>query len=367
MRISNPGNGSSLNSLSVIGVETARGLCTVELVEGDVTQVSCDLLAVSAYQGGYFPTPGTVLGALQENHNFWLSDENVRPAFDLRDQFGIWVTQELLNLPFRRVLAVEMTALGPETGMLLRQLEESVENVFVGLAILESKGIDVRRLAMPMLGTGNQGLDPAAVVGPLIAKTRAAIARSSSLEKVQFVVRSSETAQLLLREIEREFGPTGPSLPTKALIGSLTEEIQSIATSLASSTAGIQHRVAEEMREVMRNGTPTTSSIGLLARRLAELVTDDLYRGASTIDLYRKIEALAQVGVSPWVVNYLHTLRVIGNEVVHLRERQNRLPPALSDEDIVMCLFCIQRVAQFWLDARRTPAADSDVGHRAGS
>jgi hypothetical protein len=356
-----------MKSLSVIGVETSRGLCTVELVEGDVTQVPCDLLAVSAYQGGYAPTPGTVLGALQENHGFSLWDEIDQPSFDLRRQFGFWVTRKLSNFPFERVLAIEMTALGPESGMLLRQVEDSVENVFVGLAILESKSIPVRRLAMPMLGTGNQGLNPATVVGPMIGKTRAAIERSSSLEKVMFVVRSAESAQLLLREIEREFGPTSPNLPTKALIGSVIEEIRSIAGALANVTTGLQRTMANEIFNVVRNGTPETNSIGLLARKLAELVTDDLYKGASTNELYRKIEALGQVGVSPWMVNYLHTLRVIGNEVVHLRDRQNRLPPALSDHDIAMCLFCIQRVLQFWLDARKARLAEMDTGSHAGT
>jgi hypothetical protein len=345
-----------MKSLSVIGVETSRGLCTVELVEGDVTQLPCDLLAVSAFRGSAYPTPRTVNGALQENHGFSLLAEAGTPAFDLREQFGIWITRELQGLPFGRVLVLEMTHLGTARGTLLRELNDSLENIFVGLAILESKGIPVRRLAMPMLGTGKQGLEPAAVVAPLMAKTRAAIARSSSLERVVFSVRNVETGQLLLHEIEREFGPTSPNLPTKAVIGSVIDEIRSIAAALATVTTGLQRTMASEIFDVMRNGTPETNSIGLLARKLAELVTDDLYKGAPTIDLYRKIEALAQVSVSPWVVNYLHTLRVIGNEVVHLRERQNRLPPALSDHDIVMCLFCIQRVAQFWLDARRATA-----------
>jgi hypothetical protein len=50
------------------------------------------------------------------------------------------------------------------------------------------------------------------------------------------------------------------------------------------------------------------------------------------------------------VISYLHTLRVIGNEVVHIRDHGDRLPGALEDYDIAMCLLSIQRVVQFWLE-----------------
>ena len=63
----------------------------------------------------------------------------------------------------------------------------------------------------------------------------------------------------------------------------------------------------------------------------------------------READELANHGVSPWVVNYLHTLRVVGNEVVHIRERSARTPEELEAQDLAVCLFCLLRVARFWL------------------
>lgn len=341
----------------VLGVETLRGLCTIELLQGDITQVTCDLLAISAFRNSYVPTKGTVMGALFENHGFSFlkappSRELIDIEFDLRAPLGIWITHEQAGLPCRRILCVELVGrlgAGNRSG---RPLDEALQNVFVGLAILESKGIAVRQLALPLLGTGSQRIDPRDVIGPLVEKTRDAIARSSTLERVMFVERSEEKAHLLLGEIERQFGTINPSLPKADLIAGLMKELQALAQTLSASTSGLQKRMAGEMLELAKAPMSNASSIGVLARRLAELVTDSLYKSSSRLDLHKKIEDLGKAGVSPWVVSYLHTLRVIGNEVVHIREPGSRLPAALSEDDVTVCLFCIQRVAQFWLDTR---------------
>ena len=46
-----------MERVNVIGVETLYGLRTLELFIGDVTTVPCDILAVSAFKGGYSPIP----------------------------------------------------------------------------------------------------------------------------------------------------------------------------------------------------------------------------------------------------------------------------------------------------------------------
>lgn len=344
--------------LTVLGVETPRGLCTLELLRGDITRVPCDLLAVSAFRGSYHPTPGTVIGALKENHGISLQKNGpgralIDAEFDLRDQFGIWITRELPGAPSRRILCVELVGRIDDQREVSQQLQSLLENVFVGLAVLEAKGIKIRQLALPLLGTGQQEIAPLDVVGPLISKTRDAIARSASLERVMFVERNPQKARLLFDEIERNFGAVNPSLPKAELIAGLMKEIQAIALKLRGATSGVQQRMAEEMLEIVRSPVPTTAGIGLMARRLAETVADTRHLGSSGDDLHKKIENLTQTGIAPWLVSYLHTLRVIGNEVVHIRERGSRLPPALSEDDVTVCLFCVQRVAQFWSDAVR--------------
>lgn len=336
-----------MERVNVIGVETLYGLRTLELFIGDVTTVPCDILAVSAFKGGYSPIPGTVLGSLSECHGVSVRDEAIAPAVDLRTQFGIWVTRQFEALPFNRILCVEINDFHLEPSV-TPNFSVAIENVFVGLAILEAKGVCITSMALPFLGTGNQNIPHEQIVTPLIEKTVAALRRSQNLGKVTFVARTSEAATVISDEIDRQLGYSRTNLPRRELAGALLTELRVVAMDLRVRTAGLQHRMASEMLEVVSRENPPASEIGLLARRLAEVVADSLHVGRSSIDLFQKIEGLAQRGVSPWVINYLHTLRVIGNEVVHIRDRMSRNPEHIADDDVAVCLFCVLRVARFW-------------------
>lgn len=334
----------SIERVNVIGVETATGLKTLELVLGDVTTIECDLLAVSAFAGGYSASKGTVLGSILERHGLSIREEADRPEIDLRAQFGIWISRRLKGLPFARVICVEIVG-----GV--NDPEQAMENLYVGLAVLEAKGIPVRTIATPLLGAGDQEIDVELLVAPLIKKTTEALHRSRTLERVVVAARSEERAERVGEEIDRQFGARRSRLPGRELIPALLADIRLICETLWHRTEGVQKRLASEMLDVMSRDSPLATDIGLLARKLAEVVTDSLHASKPSIDLYAKIESLGPRGVSPWMVSYLHTLRVIGNEVVHIREKSPRIPADLADDDVVLCLFCMFRVTRFWLES----------------
>jgi len=344
----------SLENLLTLGSESPFGFKTVELLQGDITFARSDVLVVSAFQGGYRPTPGTIIGSLHDKHGLSLASELENCKLDFRGQFGMWITAPVDGLPFRRVLCVEMLPLtGRAEGMEGDFLQRTLRNVFVGLNILGASGSPTRTVALPVLGAGNQGLDPVEVILPLVELAREALDRSPWIERIQFVARNETAAMLLRQRLEQTFGHVDDALlPRQELVGALVQDIRATAHRLQGRSEGVERRMALELLEVLTGRLPSAGSIGLVARRLAETVTDSLYAGSPTIDLYRKIESLAARGVAPWVISYLHTLRVIGNEVVHIRDHGSRMPGALDDYDIAMCLLSIQRVVQFWLEAR---------------
>lgn len=328
---------------NVMGVESLHGLKTLEFVCGDVTSIACDLLAVSAFRRGYTPTPGSVPGALWENHGFSLQDASITPAIDLREPFGIWVTPPIDGRPFGRVICVEMTGQTADPA-------QALENLFVGLAVLEAKGVPVTTLALPLLGTGNQGISPTDIVGPLIAQATTALRHSRFLQKVVLVAWKIEDAALVSQEMDRQLGTVRASLPHRDLVSALLSELRAVANEIRLSSTGLQQMVAMELMDVVSQERPSAADIGLVARRMTEVITDSMAGGRPGLDLFRKIENLAQKEVSPWVISYLHTLRVIGNEVVHIRDGGRRNPAHLADEDVAVCLFCLLRVARFWQD-----------------
>ena len=67
-------------------------------------------------------------------------------------------------------------------------------------------------------------------------------------------------------------------------------------------------------------------------------------------DLKIKIDSLADFGVSPWVVQYLQTIRALGNEAAHIRLNATRRPEKPVGRDLVVLHAALNRVLVFALD-----------------
>src|SRR5205823_12796076 len=79
--------------------------------------------------------------------------------------------------------------------------------------------------------------------------------------------------------------------------------------------------------------------IGIAGRRLAEYMVSVLPEPKEPIKgLGPKIDALHNQAVARWIIIYLHLLRVFGDEAAHHRS-QNRHPPTLDRDDLLLCLF----------------------------
>src|SRR5262249_17756873 len=85
--------GIAMNRLNLVDVETRWGLRTFELYHGDLTRLGfkVDVLAVSAFAGGYQPTTGTMLGALRDNCGISVKALAEQREFDFCQAFGAWV------------------------------------------------------------------------------------------------------------------------------------------------------------------------------------------------------------------------------------------------------------------------------------
>ena len=329
--------------INAIGIESRHGLRTIELVCGDVTQHPCSVLVVSTFRGCYAPDPGTVVNALHQR-GFSVEAAAGAPALDLREPLGVWITPPVSGQPFGRVLCVEITG-----GSSPSSPADAMQNLFAGLAVLEAKGMEVHSVAMPFLGIGKQGIDPRAIVKPMIEQARATLRRSEKVQKITIVVLETSKAEIISQELDRQLGAHRTLMPQKSLTDSIINELKNVAQDVRRQAVGAQANYAESLLEGISRPDLQSAQLGLLARQMAEVVANSFPRSKDSIDLYKQINELANHGVSPWVVNYLHTLRVVGNEVVHIRERSARTPEELEAQDLAVCLFCLLRVARFWL------------------
>jgi len=302
--------------INQIPLETERGLRSIELYQGNITQIPfpADLLAISAFRSDYIPVRGTVISALSQDLNISVQELRQNCAFDLTTPMGIWVSKEISSKQFRRILCVELIGSGLE-------LKELLENVFVGIAILEAKGITVGSMVLPILGAGSQELEPSEVISSLLPSTRRAIEQSVNLQRIAFVEMNPERASKLNAALDNFLGRSTITLPKKPLIQNLRADILNTVSKNESLVPEGHRNLLQEVRRVLGAETARSFEVGILGRRLVEFVVDDfLERKKTRPDLIEKIDRLGDQGVASWVRGYMHVLRILGNEAAHEKD-----------------------------------------------
>jgi len=123
------------------------------------------------------------------------------------------------------------------------------------------------------------------------------------------------------------------------------------------------HETLLTLKRFVLNEKSKSFELGIAARRFTELMVDDLLQelkydlfGAS---LYRKIGYLKDLGIAEWIMSYMHVLRIFGNESAHHQDQASRRPAVISESDLGLCLFCLERLLDFWIDLLRSPVANT--------
>lgn len=330
-----------------IGVETRFGYRTFDLYVGDLfdTGAESDLLVASAYVDSYSPDPGTLFEALKLRLSLDVS--LLKRQFDLRSALSIWISEPLPNGPFKRLLCVEMI------GSRLT-LEEAVANIFVGVAILEAKGLGPHSMTMPMLGSGQQFIDPKRIVQILVPEAQKALRESRTLERICFADRNPKKIDELDGAMNEFLKRVKVVIPKNDLMDQLVNDIGSIIDSSFPYVPLSSQVSFVDLKRLISTGRPKSFEIGVVARRLIEFIVNDLLEEKKpSPDLVQRIDKTSGMGVAPWIRSYMHTLRLFGNESVHEKSSEKRIPPYVAEDDLVICLFCIQRLLGFWLDLRK--------------
>jgi Domain of unknown function (DUF4145) len=337
---------------NLLGLETRRGYCTCELLEGDITQLKgpVDLLLVSSFAGSYSPTPGTVFGALRASWGIDTRRLAADPEFDLRQALSVWVTHPLEVGPFTRLMCVELKG-SP------KPYASVIQNAFAAISLLESTGHPVRSIAMPALGAGLQQVPLSATVKTLLEETRKLTQRSDSLERIQFVELASERAIELSDSLDAYLGRHRVLLPKTQILATVRQDIAEQLAACRSAFGANQTELHSEWVRLIGQPEIRAIELGILARRLAEFIAVNLGAPPSQ-QLHERIRTLEKNEVvAPWVCGYLQLLRHFGNEAAHEQPPTKRHPPFVQEDDLPLALFCVNRLLTVW------PAAKANSGH----
>jgi hypothetical protein len=149
-----------LDSLTIMHEGDTR---SIELWQGDLTQMTnteaVNVLVVSAFPNSYIPMEGTLIGALrQKGVSVGLLSKDKQ--IDLRETCSCWLSKKIESedggIQFERILCFEPYILGSPPDV--------VGDIFRCLAPFIIGDLQVTRVAMPLVSTGDAGESVAEMV-----------------------------------------------------------------------------------------------------------------------------------------------------------------------------------------------------------
>lgn len=331
--------------INFIEIKTKSGYSEFELHAGDITNLGfeVDLIAISAYKGSYVPNFGSVIESF-DKQGIDVESLAEKPLLDLRDSFGTWVSEPFKNQNFKNLICLEIRGTG-------FTFEEAIRNLFSVLSVLEIRGYKNKSIALPLLGTGSQRINPKDIVPILVNQALDFLMHARYLKKVIFVVRDEEQAEELNKVMDAILGRSNVRVSKGPMIDGLKSEILQELDKVEK--LGITNYHFTELQCIV-TGECRSFELGINSRKMVELILADISPDFSQSNsLLHNIRLLDNLGIAKWVQSYMHVLREFGNAEAHSASSAKRNPETMSAKDLEVCLFCLQRVLDFYINFKK--------------
>ena len=190
-----------MEPLHSTAIETPWGEKTIEVYAGNILSFPqpIDVMTISAFKGGYQPTAGTLLHALQLA-GIPVSTLAHTPAMDLRQQANVWLSAPTDTHRIARVGCIEIEhsyhsdggfgTFAPDEHKMLR----SFRAYFQMLDIAATCGIPVQTVSVPLPGGGNQNIAAELTLVPILKECIDFLRRCSTVRRIVFVERDPAKA-----------------------------------------------------------------------------------------------------------------------------------------------------------------------------
>jgi hypothetical protein len=333
--------------VNLLEIKSRNGYRHFKLMLGDVSRIDfpVDILCLSAFKDSYIPTRGTAIKALYDNRGINLEELAEFPELDERNTESAFITKRIDDDRISRILCLEMI------GSRHRSLEQNLNSLLVMLFKAELAGINTRRVAMILFGTGSQGLNPADIMPVLIKKIGYLLETSHSTDEIFLIVNDRDKATLLGESMNRLLGRTTSLFKKLDIMGNVVRNIQALYKDNNEFVS--DSSIADVVNEISRPDTIDATKLSILSRNMCEFMLNDLYPMVRLLELARKIkEAENAKFLPPWISTHFHLLRVFGNSHVH-DELKKQLVVHMSDSDLIIVLFGLERVLGFYVDQKK--------------
>lgn len=306
----------------------------IEFYVGDIADLHGDLLLVSAFEGGLVPIQGTVLGALRVRFGVDLRNARLTPTSAAPNVHVC--SSNLSNFPFRKLAVVYMSSLHGRqaTAGELRGWIRGIAKALPELLSPENTSV-----ALPLLGTGHQGLPPNQIAEILLAEFDVWIHACPSLQIIRVAVYDHASIAAVSNAINRVLHR--PSTED-ALIRAACQEFRATLSRTGGELKSKGERIA-----VLAENEAKHWEVVEASRHFAETAVSELHAMAKISpisNLHQSIEALQPFlnTRAPWISQYLQLLRGVGNMGHHQRWHS-----FVNRTDAVAALIAAERISGF--------------------
>lgn len=356
-------------TINTLSIETPHGYREFQLVHGDVSDQPADLMIFSTHAGHGRPT-GRVLRALESRYgSLDLSNAGLVLPLSGHSPFHLWLESSSRDstagvyalqvpddAPFKRLLMLRLHGAHRFDSQVaaINGYQRAIQGVFAAVAALEFVGECYRTIALPILG-GARHFPKVEAVTALLQTALDWLRVSRHTDSIHFVVNDlTETgawSTAMDKALDRTFADGDYSAASAELRNRLKDQIDTLLAEeseegLRDVLRGVRAALSKAERDL------SIQQFGVLGRMTAEAMAARLCRDLGMTPgtaAFGNIERLqGSSSISKWINSYLHCLRILGNESVHLVERDQRIPKTLTAGDLVVILSNMVRVLDFY-------------------
>jgi hypothetical protein len=164
------------------------------------------------------------------------------------------------------------------------------------------------------------------------------------------VERDAQKANALSRAMDNVLGRARVLIPKSDLIRGIRQDILRRIETILSLSKSTNAQLFFDLRRIIASEDSRSFEIAIVSRRVVELIVRSIAAATAGRPLMNAIEDLSQHGVADWIRSYMHTVRIFGNESAHEKCKDKRSPAMITEADVALCLFCVLRILDFWID-----------------
>ena len=304
---------------NMLSIETTSGYKNIEIHHGDLSamEFSVDILVVSAFRHGYNPTPGTLIEALEKNCQLKVGELFKTKKLDFRETLNAWVSDNLSSSKFKIIVCLEglFESLNDSD-----RIEHYLSDLLAVLSVLQHKGYGIKTIAMPLLGTGQQGISVDLLIPVLMKKAKEMLQTIQEVQTIYFVHPRIEIVEQIDQGVNHFLRRSSDLLELIRDDREIAEGLDRISTKLIGlkySFGWTDMKSLNELSYRIVQQDIRFYELGILSRRAMEAILKSLIRSEGFMTLSEMVLELKRFNLSPWMLSYMHTLRSFGNFLAH--------------------------------------------------